>query len=107
MLSSWTCATRLRAGHPPGPELSTAKLAGVRYLADVADVVARALGPRLVADTGEWGTFAWYQLVCGVPGARLGGGSDEILRNVVGERVLDLPREPAADRDRPFRELAR
>jgi alkylation response protein AidB-like acyl-CoA dehydrogenase len=86
---------RLRAGHPPGPELSTAKLAGVRYLADVADFVARVLGPRLAADTGEWGTFAWNQLVSGVPGARLGGGSDEILLNVVGERVLGLPREPA------------
>ncbi len=100
-------AAGIRAGHPPGPELSTAKLAGVRYLADVADFVARALGPRLAADTGEWGTFAWNQLVCGVPGARLGGGSDEILRNVVGERVLGLQRDPAVDRDRPFREQAR
>jgi alkylation response protein AidB-like acyl-CoA dehydrogenase len=99
-------AARQRAGHPPGPELSTAKLAGTRYLADVADFVSEALGPRLLADTGEWGTFAWNQLVSGVPGARLGGGSDEVLRNVIAERALGLPKEPAVDRDVPFRDLA-
>ena len=52
------------------------------------------LGPKLCADTGEWGTFAWTKLVCGAPGGRLGGGTDEILRNIIGERVLGLPREP-------------
>jgi acyl-CoA dehydrogenase len=100
-------AANLRAGGLPGPELSTAKLAGVRYLAEVSAFVSHVLGPRLVADTGEWGTFAWGQLVCGVPGGRLGGGSDEILRNIIGERVLGLPKEPAVDRSLPFRELPR
>jgi acyl-CoA dehydrogenase len=100
-------AANLRTGGLPGPELSTAKLAGVRYLAEVSDFVSHVLGPRLVADTGEWGTYAWGQLVCGVPGGRLGGGSDEILRNIIGERVLGLPKEPAVDRTLPFRDLPR
>jgi len=53
------------------------------------------LGPAVLADTGEWGTFAWQRFVCGVPGARLGGGTDEVQRTIVGERVLGLPKEPA------------
>jgi hypothetical protein len=48
----------------------------------------------MVADTGEWGTFAWSELVSGLPGLRLGGGTDEIQKNTVAERVLGLPREP-------------
>jgi hypothetical protein len=39
------------------------------------------------------------------PGARLAGGTDEILRNTIAERVLGLPSEIRQDRDKPFREL--
>jgi acyl-CoA dehydrogenase len=84
----------LAAGKLPGPEMSIIKLAGTKQLLATADFAARVLGPRLAADTGEWGTFAWTKLVCGAPGGRLGGGTDEILRNIVGERILGLPREP-------------
>ncbi|MGZ4756095.1 MAG: acyl-CoA dehydrogenase family protein, partial [Acidimicrobiia bacterium] len=52
------------------------------------------LGPRIAADTGEWGTYAWGELLLGVPGMRVAGGTDEIMRNIVGERVLGLPKEP-------------
>jgi acyl-CoA dehydrogenase len=64
---------------------------GLRRIADVASLI---LGPRLVADTGEWGTFSWSEFVCGVPGSRVAGGTDEIQRNIIAERVLGLPREP-------------
>ena len=74
--------------------MSIAKLAltqnGQRTAAFVSDV----LGPRLVADTGEWGTYAWSEFVLGVPGMRVAGGTDEVMRNIVGERVLGLPKEP-------------
>jgi hypothetical protein len=52
------------------------------------------LGPRLVADSDEWGAYAWSEYVLGIPGGRIAGGTDEVMRNIVGERVLGLPKEP-------------
>jgi alkylation response protein AidB-like acyl-CoA dehydrogenase len=85
---------RRRSGMPPGPEGSIAKLAHTQNLAAVADLMTRFLGPRLIADSGEWGTWAWHEFVLGVPGFRLGGGTDEIQRNILAERVLGLPKDP-------------
>jgi alkylation response protein AidB-like acyl-CoA dehydrogenase len=78
-----------------GAEMSLSKLALTQNLAALAHLVSVALGPKLLADTGEWGTYAWAEFVLGVPGFRLGGGTDEIQRNIVAERVLGLPKEPA------------
>ena len=50
---------------------------------------------RWVADSGEVDTFAWSEHLLGAPGFRIAGGSDEIQRNLIGERGLGLPREPA------------
>jgi alkylation response protein AidB-like acyl-CoA dehydrogenase len=86
----------LAPGSPPGPELTMIKLAVTDNLSRVASLAADLLGPSVTADTHEWGTFAWAEFVLGVPGMRIGGGTDEILRNTVGERVLGLPREPRA-----------
>jgi alkylation response protein AidB-like acyl-CoA dehydrogenase len=57
-------------------------------------VVSALLGTKLIADTGEWGTYAWAEQVLGAPGYRIAGGSEEIQHNIIGERVLGLPREP-------------
>ncbi len=96
---------RIRAGQLPGPELSIAKLAGTNNMLRMSEFVAAVLGPRMTADTGEWGTFAWNQLVLGTPGLRVAGGTDEVMRNIVGERVLGLPKEPGIDTTSPFSEL--
>jgi alkylation response protein AidB-like acyl-CoA dehydrogenase len=96
---------RIRAGQAPGPEMSIAKLALTRNMTATAEFVAGVLGPRLVADSGEWGTFAWSRFVCSTPGMRVAGGTDEVLRNIVGERVLGLPKEPGIDTVSPFRDL--
>jgi alkylation response protein AidB-like acyl-CoA dehydrogenase len=93
--------TNLRAmaaiaqGQLPGPEMSIAKLALTTNMVRVCEALASMLGPSLVADTGAWGTYAWSQFVLGVPGMRIAGGSDEVMRNILGERVLGLPKEPA------------
>jgi alkylation response protein AidB-like acyl-CoA dehydrogenase len=91
--------TRLRAearraaGQRPGPEMSMGKIALTNNLAALCHLVSVALGPRLIADTGEPGTYMWAEFILGQPGLRLGGGTDEIQKNIVGERVLGLPRD--------------
>jgi alkylation response protein AidB-like acyl-CoA dehydrogenase len=84
----------LKAGGTPGPEGSIGKLAWTEGLRNIAEMAGDLLGPRLTADSGEWGTFAWSEFINGAPGYRVAGGSDEIQRNIIAERVLGLPREP-------------
>ena len=88
---------KMAAGQLPGPELSIAKLALTNNLSRISDLVGSALGPRMTADTGEWGTFSWAGFVLGVPGMRVAGGTDEVMKNIIGERVLGLPKEPKAE----------
>jgi alkylation response protein AidB-like acyl-CoA dehydrogenase len=85
---------KIKAGQLPGPEMSIGKLTLTQNMQRIQKFVGDVLGPRLVADSGEWGTFAWTEFVLGVPGMRVAGGTDEVMRNIVGERVLGLPKEP-------------
>ena len=85
----------LAAGRQPGPEASVGKLHATRTLRETTDLVAELLGPQLTADTGAWGTFAWTEHLLGAPGYSIAGGTDEIQRTILAERVLGLPREPA------------
>jgi alkylation response protein AidB-like acyl-CoA dehydrogenase len=87
---------KIRAGQLPGPEMSTGKLALTNNMQRIGALAAEILGPRLAADTGEWGTFAFSEMVLGTPGMRVAGGTDEVMRNILGERVLGLPKEPKA-----------
>jgi acyl-CoA dehydrogenase len=96
---------KIKAGQLPGPEMSIAKLAGTLNSLRLCDFVSKILGPKLVADSGEWGTYAWSQLILGTPGGRIAGGSDEVMRNIVGERVLGLPKDLGIDSVSPFKDL--
>jgi alkylation response protein AidB-like acyl-CoA dehydrogenase len=98
---------KVKAGQLPGPEMSIGKLALTQNLTRTGELVSKVLGARMTADTGEWGTFAWGKFVCGTPGMRIAGGSDEVMRNIVGERVLGLPKEPGIDSRSPFKDLAK
>ena len=95
------------AGDKPGPEGSIGKLLASDNMRAHRQTRPRTCsGPRMVADTGEWGTFAWAEHVLGAPGYRLAGGTDEIQRNIIAERVLGLPAEHRADKA-PFSQLAK
>ena len=96
---------KIRAGQTPGPEMSIAKMALVDNQKRMNDFLSLVLGSKLQADTGEWGTFAWSQLLLGAPGMRIAGGSDEVMRNIVGERVLGLPKDVGIDSKSAFRDL--
>ena len=99
---------RIRAavttGKAPGPEGSIAKLAGAllsRRTSDLAIEIAGA-GGQAWEDPKQ---SRWAQLVLTTPASRIAGGTDEVQRNIIGERVLALPKEPQVDRDLPFKEL--
>jgi alkylation response protein AidB-like acyl-CoA dehydrogenase len=98
---------RVRAGVLPGPEASVSKLMYGQNLTRGAHFAAEVLGPRLVADTGAWGTYSWNELLLATPALRILGGTEEIMKNILAERVLGLPKEPGIDTRSPFRELRR
>jgi alkylation response protein AidB-like acyl-CoA dehydrogenase len=100
-------AADLARGGTPGPEGSLGKIMWTEGMRTISDAAAGVLGARLVADTGEWGTYAWGEHVLGAPGYRIAGGSDEIQRNIIGERVLGLPGEPRVDKDVPWKDIPR
>ncbi len=96
---------KIKAGELPGAEMSGAKLALTENMRRTSAFIGRVIGPRLTADTGEWGTFSWAGYVLGMPGMAIAGGSDQVLRNILGERVLGLPKEPGIDTTSPFKDI--
>jgi alkylation response protein AidB-like acyl-CoA dehydrogenase len=97
-----------RAGREPGPGGATGKLAWTTRLALVRDLCLELLGPAGMLDGPEAPDGGRLQrLALSIPSASIAGGSDEIQRNIIGERVLGLPKDVAVDRDVPFREVRR
>jgi alkylation response protein AidB-like acyl-CoA dehydrogenase len=99
-----------KAGGQPGPEVSTLKLLGSEIGRQIRDVGLEAMVPSgmLYADDApENGLFHAYSMF--TPAQLIAGGTDEVQRNIIGERVLGLPREPgeADQRQQPWSELPR
>jgi alkylation response protein AidB-like acyl-CoA dehydrogenase len=94
------------AGRGPGPEANTAKLAMSRITR-----LSRDLGPRILGAHGQLARDSAplsgmvTEMVLFAPAVSIYGGSDEIQKNIIGERVLGLPSEPRFDKDLPFKEL--
>jgi alkylation response protein AidB-like acyl-CoA dehydrogenase len=91
--------TALQKGQIPGPEAGLAKITIVGRAIDAGDLIADVLGPDALNDP------EWSYLISFLPGLKSAGGTEEILRNTVGERVLGLPPEPRLDKGIPFSEL--
>ena len=98
-------AADLAKSGTPGPEGSLGKLLWTEGMTLISDVMCDILGSKLTAETGEWATWEWNEHLLGAPGYRIAGGSDEIQRNIVGERVLGLPGEPRADKNTPWKDI--
>ncbi|WP_034489581.1 acyl-CoA dehydrogenase family protein [Actinomadura oligospora] len=90
----------VKAGIQPGARGSVSKLLLADLTLASADLASEILGPEcLVGDGPIARALAWG------PGMALGGGTNEIMRNIIGDRVLGLPREPQVDRTIPFKAL--
>jgi alkylation response protein AidB-like acyl-CoA dehydrogenase len=95
-----------RAGNPMGPESSVAKLAISEHVAkngDLALAIEGADGMLHGSDAFEDGY--WQQMFLGQWGIRIGGGTEQVQRNILGERVLGLPPESRPDKTDAFRDV--
>ncbi len=99
--------TALRRGMST-PESSVTKLFYSQMQTDIAAVTVMVQGPRgmlLGPDAPEEGY--WQRQFLSAPSLRIAAGSDEVQRNIIGERVLGLPHDIRMDKDVPFRDLIR
>jgi alkylation response protein AidB-like acyl-CoA dehydrogenase len=90
----------------PGPEFSIMKLMGTRVGSKITELAVNLVGAGGAAWEGKDSPGArWTQQLLASRAGKIAGGSDEILLNIIGERVLGLPQDPRVDKDVPFKEL--
>jgi alkylation response protein AidB-like acyl-CoA dehydrogenase len=90
----------LQRGQIPGPEAGLAKVTIVNGAIKAGDLIVDVQGPDALDENSEWAYMISF-----LPGLKSAGGTEEILRNTIGERVLGLPPEPRLDKGIPFSEL--
>ncbi len=98
--------TALSRGEAPGPEASISKVVSAPKLQDISaygmdllDIGGSIIGDEAPADSAFQNGYLY------APGLRIAGGTDEILRNIIAERVLGLPGDIRVDRDKPFEDI--
>jgi len=97
----------LSRGATPGPEGSIGKAVGAPLGQEMASFAMELQGALGAVNDGSASLqeALWQEMYLGTPGLRIAGGTDEILKNIIAERVLRLPPEVRVDKDRPFREI--
>lgn len=100
--------TATSRGQIPGPAASILKVMAAQNMKRNADLALSMMGPAAMlaaADATDGGR--WEQYFLAAPSIRIAGGSDEIQRNILGERILGLPPEPRVDKNVAFKDVPR
>ena len=100
----WTGYRRLTAlsrGETPGPEASAGKVAATPVGREITQLAVTLLGDDAAFNSDANGSGPWQYVQSILPGLALAGGATEILKNVIGERVLGLSQEPRVDKAVP------
>ena len=109
--AEWTARrarTAQEQGRPQGPEGSLGKLASSTIARAAARVHTSLLGPDALL-TGDDSPMSGLpaEILVSVPASSIAGGTDEIQRNIISERVLKMPRERTGDTEKPFKDVPR
>ena len=105
--TSYRTLTALSRGQTPGPEGSIGKLVSAKMRQEMASLALElqgAAGAVLDEDVAAQ-KAEWQQAYLWAPGMRIAGGTDEVMRNIIAERVLRLPPEPRLDKNVAFRDV--
>ena len=116
-IADWYCEasglknTKLRTmsalskGQTPGPEASITKIVSAGKLQDIGNFGIDSLDMAGMLRTEDLDIKSFHNAWLGAPGLRIAGGTDEILKNVIAERVLGLPQDPRADKGVAFKDI--
>ena len=105
--TSYRTVSALSKGDRPGPENSIGKLVAGSMLQDIATYAMDLQGAAGVLNDPQIAEAAgqFQQMLLSSPSMRIAGGTDEILRNIIAERVLGLPGDIRVDKDVPFNKI--
>jgi alkylation response protein AidB-like acyl-CoA dehydrogenase len=105
--SRFRTMTALSRGETPGPENSIGKLVNARKAQDMASYALDLMDMGGMVMDKDFAPMraAFQEALLSTPGSRIAAGTDEILKNIIAERVLGLPQDVRVDRERPFDEL--